>query len=100
MRQVADDIVGPDVWQAADDVLQGKTDLQSAAKEAAEVWSDIKQVVAGLGSGGDQTTTAEGAQEENTDGLGWEGLKKDVERAAAGVFGDVRKNCRVLEFRG
>lgn len=99
LRQVADDIVGPDVWQAADDILQGKTDVQSAAKEAAELWSDVKQAVSGLGGGGGQTTrtTAGGAQEEATAGLGCEGLKKDLERAAAGVFGSVRKNRRVLD---
>lgn len=98
MRQVADDIVGPDVWQAADDILQGKTDVQTAGKEAAELWSDVKHAVSRFGAGGGQTTTTGGrtgsAQEETT-GLGWEGLKKDVERAAAGVFGDVSKFHRV-----
>eukprot|EP00752_Nemacystus_decipiens_P010610 g9448.t1 len=89
LRQAADDLIGPDVWQAADDALQGKTDVQVAVKEAVELWSAFKQAVSGSGSGGDQTTTPGGEREEATTGLGWEGLKKDVARAAAGAFGDV-----------
>lgn len=89
------------MWQAADNILQAKKDAQSAGKEAAGMWSGVKQAVSGFGGGGGQTTTTGAgtvsAQEETT-GLGWEGLKRDVERAAAGVFGDVRKRCRVQEM--
>eukprot|EP00903_Cladosiphon_okamuranus_P009409 g8973.t1 len=91
LRQVADGIIGPDLWEAADDVLQAEKGVQTAVKEAAELWSDVKQAVSGLGGGEGITTstTAGGAQEEANTGLKWEGFKKDVERAAAGVFGDV-----------
>lgn len=87
------------MWQAADDILQGTTDVQSAAKEAAELWSDVMQAVSQIGSVGGQTTrtTAGEAREEATAGVQWEGLKKDVERAATGMFGDVRKLCRALK---
>lgn len=96
MRQVADDIIGPDVWQAADDVLRGKTDVQVAAKEVPGLWSEVQQAVSGLGSGAGETTTTGRSQQETSES-GWEELKKDVERAAAGAFGDVRKCHRVGE---
>lgn len=105
LRQVADDIVGPDVWQAADDTLQGKTDFQSAGKEAAGMWSDVKQAVSGIRNGaGETTTTGEGGvsaqQEEASSGLGWAGLKRDIERAATGLFADVRESHSAHETRG
>lgn len=98
-RQVADDMVGPGVWPTADDILQGETDTQSSGIEAARMWSDVKQAMSKLGSGEGQTSTTGGntvSSQEETIGLGWEGLRRDMERAAAGAFGDVRKFHRVL----
>lgn len=98
LRQAADDLLQSkeEILQAADDLLRSKEEVLSAGAEARGIWSAAKEALLGLGAvEGDQTgadSSATFAQEKGEGGsvtVGWEGLKKDIERAAKGVFGDV-----------
>lgn len=88
--------------QATDDIIQGKKDIQAVRKEAVGIWSEVKQAVSELGGGGGRTTGDGGdsaQQEESGVGLAWEGLRRDAERAARGVFGDVSELVVPGSFR-
>ncbi|CAM9247202.1 unnamed protein product [Ectocarpus fasciculatus] len=88
--------LAPDLRQAADDLLRSKEEILSAGTEAGGIWSAAKEALSGLGAvERDQTaagSSAAFAEEKEGGGsvtIGWEGFKKDIERAAKGVFGDV-----------
>lgn len=82
--------------QAADDLLRSNEEILSAGTEAGGIWSAAKEALSGLGAV-ERDRTAAGSSaafaEEKEGGesvtIGWEGFKKDIERAAKGVFGDV-----------
>ncbi|CAM9099085.1 unnamed protein product [Ectocarpus sp. 4 AP-2014] len=88
--------LAPDFRQAADDLLRSKEEFLSAGTEARGIWSAAEEAWSGLGAVERGRTAADSsatfAQESEEGGsvtVGWEGLKKDIERAAQGVFGDV-----------
>ncbi|CAM9263120.1 unnamed protein product [Ectocarpus sp. 12 AP-2014] len=88
--------LAPDLRQAANDLLRSKEEILSAGTEAKGILSAAKEAWSGLGAVETDRTAADSsatfAQEREEGGsvtVGWEGLKKDIERAAHGVFGDV-----------
>ncbi|CAB1105152.1 unnamed protein product [Ectocarpus sp. CCAP 1310/34] len=88
--------LAPDLRQAADDLLRSKEEILFAGTEARDIWSAAKEAWSGFGAVETDRTAADSsatfAQEREEGGsvtVGWEGLKKDIERAAQGVFGDV-----------
>lgn len=66
--------------QAAQEVLQAKEEFQAVGKEVEGLWSDVQRAL----SGSDADGTA-----QDSAGLEWEGLKRDVSKAAKEVLGEV-----------
>ncbi|CAM9466554.1 unnamed protein product [Ectocarpus sp. 8 AP-2014] len=88
--------LAPDLRQAADDLLRSKEEILSAGTEARGIWFAAKEAWSGLGAVERDRTAADSSatfalerEEGGSVTVGWEGLKKDMERAAKGVFGDV-----------